>query len=371
MSTDYGQPTRPPSPATPAYAYAPQPYQPPHPVVVHVQAKSGGLTRAIMLMLGLVLFAMVFIVGVFIGIGGMLAGAEYNKMVLQQPWRDGTGRTIAIIPIEGAIDERQAAFVRAAADEVIKSRAFAGVILRVDSPGGGVSASDQIWHDVERIKKAGYPVVASFGGVAASGGYYVSCAADAIVAEQTCITGSIGVIAQVLTFSEAMSKVGIQPVTMVASGSPEKDTANDPFRAWTEKDRQSIRLMLDSAYDVFYSRVKAGRNKVIASDEALRAVANGSIFTAEQALNNGLVDSIGYLDDAIVQMESRCGIATDRAKVVRLSRPPSLFGDGLLGITHPEHHDASAVSMDRAWSPESIRRVMEELSTPRVLYRLH
>ncbi len=367
MNQDFGRPTNPPHSVPPVPI---MPY-PPHPIVVHVQAKSGGMTRAIMFILGLGLFAMVFIVGVLFGIGGMLAGAEYNTMVLQQPWRDGTGRTIAIIPIEGAIDERQAAFVRAAADEVIKSRAFAGVILRVDSPGGGVSASDQIWHDIERIKKAGYPVIASFGGVAASGGYYVACAADSIVAEQTCITGSIGVIAQVLTFSEAMSKIGIQPITLVASGSPEKDTANDPFRMWNDKDRQSIRLMLDSAYDVFFSRVQAGRGKAIATEQAMRSVANGAIFTAEQALQNGLVDSIGYLDDAVAQMEIRCSIATDRAKVVRLSKPPSFFGDSLFGFARQAEWASVASSIEQAMTPESIREALDELSTPRVMYRLH
>jgi protease IV len=348
----------------------------PTPVVVQVHAKSGGLTRAILFVLGLALFAGAFVFGIMIGVGAMLAGAEYESVVLEETYRSGSGQSVAIVPIVGEIDDAQASFVHAAVDDIINSGGrFAGVILRVDSPGGGVSASDQIWHDIERLKGAGYPVIASFGGVAASGGYYVSCGADAIVAEQTCITGSIGVIAQVLTFGETMQKIGVQPVTIVASGSPEKDVANDAFRPWNDKDRQTIRVMLDSAYDTFFDRVKKGRANVIKDTSALRTIADGRIYTTKQALESGLVDSMGYLDDAIAQMETRCGISSGRANVIMLHEPPSFFGDGLFGMARQGVHARTQTRTPAPALPaldgESVRRMLSELSSPRVMYLMN
>jgi protease-4 len=346
----------------------------PTPVVVQVKAKSGGLTRAVMFVLGLALFAGAFVVGIIVGVGGMLAGAEYNSMVLQEPYRRGGAQEVAIVPIVGEIDDRQAAFVHAAVEHILDESNFSGVILRVDSPGGAVAPSDQIWHEVERLKNAGLPVIASYGGMAASGGYYVSCGADAIVAEETCITGSIGAIGQVLTFSEAMQKIGVQPVTVVSSGSPEKDVANDPFRPWTEKDKQTVRLMLDAAYSVFFDRVKAGRIQVIKDISSLRSVADGRVFTAKQALENGLIDSIGYLDDAIAQLETRCGIPSGRANVIMLQQPPSLFGDGLLGLSRGGlgSTDTSPLpAAAAALNGESLRKMLNELSSPRVMYLMH
>jgi protease-4 len=342
---------------------------PPQQVVVQVKTKSGGFARAIMFVLGLALFAAAFLCGIIVGVGGMLAGAEYNSMVLQEPYRAGGGNALAILPIVGEIDDRQAAFVHAAVDEILEEDKFSGVILRVDSPGGAVSPSDQIWHDVERLKKAGLPVMASYGGLAASGGYFVSCGADSIIAEETCITGSIGAIGQVLTFGEAMQKIGVQPVTVVASGSPEKDVANDAFRAWTDKDKQTIRLMLDAAYETFASRVKAGRSKTIKDAAALRTVADGRVFTARQALQNGLVDGIGYLDDVIVQMETRCGIPTGRANVLLLSKPPTLFGDGLIGLARQV--DLAQPQISLPLDGESLRKSLNQLSSPRVMYLMH
>jgi protease-4 len=208
------------------------------------------------------LFAAVFIVGITVGIAVMVAGSE--DIVIEHDYQDGRSAKIAVIPIEGIIDGDMSAFARDAVDHALDKN-FDAVILRVDSPGGGVASSDRIWYEVERLKKAGVPVVASYGGVAASGGYYVSCGADYIVAEPTCITGSIGVIAQVLTLEGLMNKIGIEPVTLVATGSPRKDVANDIFHTWNEDDRQTVVTMLDAAYGTFVNRVSTGRAKTLPS----------------------------------------------------------------------------------------------------------
>lgn len=304
----------------------PPPPRPAAPVVVQVVAKHGGFSRAILFMLGLFLFAAVFVIGLLMGTFGTIAAGEVGPFVLEQPWRQGGSQRIAVVPVSGTIDDRRAELVRQAVQRVIADRSFVGVILRVDSPGGGVSPSDLIWREVQRLRERGLPVVASFGGVAASGGYYVSCGCDSIVAEPTCVTGSIGVIAQVFTMKGLVDKVGIAPVTLVATGSPDKDVANDLFRTWNEADRAKIQGVLDAAYARFNALVKQGRARAIPDSRTVDALANGAIFTADQAVANRLVDSIGYLDDAVAVAEQLAGVPGGSTTVVRLVEPPSLFG---------------------------------------------
>jgi protease-4 len=331
---------------------------------VHVSAKPGGFTRAIMLVLGLFLFAAVFVIGLTLGVISMVVQAPMGSVLIEQPYRNGTSQRVAVIPVTGIIDGRQSEFVRAAVDRVLSERSIRAVVLRVNSPGGGVTASDQIWYQVERLKKAGKPVVASFGGLAASGGYYVSCGADQIFAEETTVTGSIGVIAQVLTMEGLMDKVGIEPVTLVASGSPEKDVANDVFRSWNDEDREKIKVMLDAAYGTFLQRVQEGRGEHVEAQGslALADLANGSIYTAANAVETGLVDTLGYLDDAIIDAERRAGLTPGRSKVVVLREPPTLFGGALPALRGPGSDAAERLDA------ESIRSFVNELASPRIMY---
>ena len=249
--------------------------------------------------------------------------------------------------------------MRSAVEYALHQSNIRAIVLRVDSPGGGVTSSDQIWYEIERLKKKGLPIIASYGGVAASGGYYVSCGADEIVAEPTCITGSIGVIAQIFTFEGLMDKVGIEPVTLVATGSPEKNTANDLFRSWNDKDRQKILTMLDAAYDTFNQRVQDGRKLAITDAATIDALADGSIFTAQAAVTNGLVDRIGYLDDAITRAETAAGLRVGSSTVVFLRQPPS-FADVLMA--HEQPRPASLLDAD------TIRSFVNDLGSPRVMY---
>ncbi len=314
--------------------------------------------------IGLMVFGIVFLVGVTTGVISMLEAPTRGTVILPQQYRDGSSSNrVAVIPVEGIINQSQATFVRAAVEHILDDRSIKAVVLRVDSPGGGVTASDQIWYQIGRLKKANRPVVASFGGIAASGGYYVACDADEVVAEETTITGSIGVIAQVLTMEGLMSKVGVEPVTLVASGSPEKDVANDIFRSWNEKDREKIMTMLDAAYDTFLSRVEQGRANAVKErgTESVRALANGSIYTARQAVESGLVDTIGYLDDAIAASERLAGLATGSARVEIMREPPGLFG------TMPLVQSLGAEATSRL-DAEAIRTLVHDLGSPRVMF---
>ncbi|HWB19315.1 MAG TPA: S49 family peptidase, partial [Phycisphaerales bacterium] len=197
---------------------------------------------------------------------------------------------------------------------------------------------------------------------AASGGYYISCGANKIFAEQTTITGSIGVIAHVMTFKGLMDKVGVEPETIVASSSPAKAVANDMYRNWNEADRKEVQMLLDSAYEVFISRVKAGRGAIIGNDSQVAAIADGSVYTPMEAQKAGLIDGIGYLDDAIAAAEKLAGFGAGSCEVDMLRRPGSLMG-ALLA----EQQGLNLTNVTTG----SLRHAMNEMSTTRPMYLMH
>jgi protease-4 len=331
---------------------------------VQVVARRGGVGQAILLVTTLVVIAVAFVVGIGFGVAAALVptGAGMPLESIERagdPWR-----RVAIVAIEGAIDDRTAADVDRAFRAILDDGSFVAVVLRVDSPGGAVSPSDRIWDAVDRLRNTGMPVVASYGGIAASGGVFVSCGADHIVAERTAITGSVGVIASVLTLGDLMNKVGVEPVTIVASGSPRKSEANDPYRPWDEADRAVVRRMLDHAHAIFIERVMAGRSSRAADPDALRAALDGRVLTAPEAVAAGLVDEIGYLEQAIVVAEQLGGVGVGTAEVVRFFEPAPFFGGGLLGSVR-------ALLGGRGGSDVSVSELRDaalEATTPRLEY---
>ena len=178
--------------------------------------------------------------------------------------------------------------------EVREDEDVKAVVLRVNSPGGSGSASDSIWREVERTK-AEKPVVVSMSDYAASGGYYISAGVNRIIAEPGTLTGSIGVFGGKMNLAGLMEKVGLQPFTFsrgansgILSGTADFD----------ESGREKFRSFLNSFYDIFLDRVAAGRSM---SREAVHEVAQGRVWTGEQALERGLVDELGGLDVAIAR----------------------------------------------------------------------
>jgi protease-4 len=336
--------------------------------VVNRPASFGRLFGAFLT--GLSVVGGVFLTGIIIGAllaafaGFWAADRGMDQYVLWSTYRDGGSDTVAIIPIEGEIDAPRAEFVRLCVEDILDDSAVRAVVLRIVSGGGGVTASDETWHQIERLRQNGLPVVASYGAVAASGAYYISCSADHIMAQQTCITGSIGVMAQIMTFQGLLDKVGVEPVTLVASDSPKKDIANDIFRTWNEEDRAEIIAMLDASHELFRTRVREGRSEAIHDSAHLDALTDGSVFTADQALSYKLIDGIGYLDDAIAQAEQLAGIGAGRATVMALrERPVFLGGLPFLQV----ETDARTELLD----PERIRSLVNELRTVRLMYRMH
>lgn len=200
----------------------------------------------------------------------------------------------------------------AAEDDAVRA-----VVLRINSPGGGVTASDLMHQEVRRFReRSGKPVVAVLMDIAASGGYYVACAADRIIAQPTCVTGSIGVVMIAPDLSGLMQKVGVR-ANVVKSGAM-KD-AGSPFREMGEADRALFQAMIDDMYERFVSVVQKGRPGV--DPGKVRRLADGRVYTASQALEHGLVDAVGTLHDALDAARDAAGLAGRKIVAVEYARP--------------------------------------------------
>lgn len=280
---------------------------------------------------------------------------------------------IVIVPVVGTIDDEMSRYVRGALRN-LESNPPAALILRVESGGGGVTASDQIWHQLGAFREAhpDVPIVASFGGVAASGGYYIAAGTDHILCEPTGFTGSIGVIAQVPTLAGTMRMLGVDWVTQVAEGSPMKDEANNMFRTWDDDDRAVLAYLIDSAYDRFVKVVSEGRSGLDESNVA--DVANGSIFTATDAVDNGLIDGIGYLADAIDEAATRAGLPADAEPRVTVIKQP---GDGLLSLLTGQRQAAETADTPHRLdltgrdgvTPKRLRSFLQDFTQVELAYR--
>lgn len=200
-----------------------------------------------------------------------------------------------------------------------ENKAVKAIVFRVDSPGGGVAASQEIYEEVKKTRDGGKPVVVSMGGIAASGGYYVSCGASKIVANPGTLTGSIGVIFQFLQIDELMKKVGVDATT-VKSGKL-KD-AGSPFRKPTEEEKKFFQSLIDNTYDQFVDVVANERK--IDRKEVIK-YADGRVFTGKQALAYGFVDTLGTLEDAI-SIAAEMGDIKGKPKVVKERKRKSFWG---------------------------------------------
>ena len=169
---------------------------------------------------------------------------------------------------------------------------MSAVVLRVDSPGGSVTGSETVWREVNRLRKAGKPVVASMGAVAASGGYYVSMAADAIVANPGTITGSIGVVTGKLVARDLKDRLGIGSDSVRTNRNADAWSVNKPF---TDEQHAHVEAEADLFYTDFVERVAQGRDMAV---DAVDAVARGRVWTGADAKERGLVDELGGLRTA-------------------------------------------------------------------------
>jgi protease-4 len=199
---------------------------------------------------------------------------------------------------------------------------IAGVLLRVDSPGGAVAPSQEIYTEVMRFKKKKKPLVVSMGSMAASGGYYISSPATKIFADPGTFTGSIGVIISTPQYNELGKKLGIEMRVMKAGKF--KDMLS-PYRNVTTGESDLVQGLLDDTHEQFISDVAAGRDLPY---DTIKAVADGRVFTGRQALKNKLVDTLGGYEDALHYLKSRVGLP-QKAKVVERRERLDLFSEWL------------------------------------------
>lgn len=262
---------------------------------------------------------------------GLTSGCIYNISLLPKPGPlqekvvSGTGaHKIALIEISGFISKEKpqgliekpdmVSRIKEELDAAAKDPAVKAVLLRVNSPGGTITASDLIYHEVLQFKKkTGKKVIVSILDVGASGAYYIAMAADQVMAHPTTVTGSIGVIMMHVNLEGLMEKVGVS-AEPIKSGTL-KDLGS-PVKALTPEARGVLQGVIDDMYHRFLKVIAAGRKNL--TPEQIKKLADGRIYTASEAKASGLVDAIGYLDDAIELTQAQAGIG--EAKVIVYTR---------------------------------------------------
>jgi protease IV len=210
------------------------------------------------------------------------------------------GSKVAIVRLEGPITGSKKIIDEL--KEYARDRSVKAIVLRIDSPGGAVAPSQEIYEEVRRTA-ARKKVVVSMGSVAASGGYYIASAATRIVADPGTLTGSIGVIMEIPNVEGLMNKIGLK--TEIIKSGKNKDIGT-PFRAMKPEERKILQGVMDNVHEQFIRAVAKGRKMKI---EDVRKIADGRVFTGEQALKIGLVDQLGSLEDSVRTAARLAGIS--------------------------------------------------------------
>jgi protease-4 len=267
-------------------------------------------------------------------------GPGASAAVYEEEYVSGEGsEKVAVVPVVGTIASADNSVpgteppitpegLADALRQAEEDPTVAAVVLEVNSPGGGVTASDEMHQSILDFRESsGKPVVVSMGDTAASGGYYISTAADKIVANETTLTGSLGVIFSLTDFSELADDYGVEQ-EVVKSGKF-KDMGSS-FRNLTPEEREILQSIVDESYDKFVSVIVEGRDL---PEERVREIADGRVYSGQQAKELGLVDSFGGLDEAAMISQDLAGV--DGATVVRYVQPES-FTETLLARLAPQ-----------------------------------
>ncbi|HVX60197.1 MAG TPA: signal peptide peptidase SppA [Pirellulales bacterium] len=296
-----------------------------------------------------------------LGLGGGLLTVGSDDGIHEQYHslaRQGVQK-VAIITLEGTILHGEG-FVKKQIDQIRKDDAVKAIVLRVNSPGGTVTASDYLYHHLKRlVEERKLPLVVSMGGIAASGGYYVSMAVgdrpETIFAEPTTWTGSIGVVIPHYNVAGLMDKWQIEDDSIKSHRLKQMGT---PTRVMTEEEREIFQGLVDDSFGRFKEIVKAGRPAFQGDDEALSKVATGQVFTTRQALANGLVDKEGFIEDAIDRAIALAQLDKQDVKAVKYKRSAGLI-DLLL---------SSAQSRTAPQGATADLALLLELASPRAYY---
>lgn len=249
---------------------------------------------------------------------------------------------VAVVVMEGGISDATIAPVRAAIVKLLKDKHAKALVLRVDSPGGSALSSEVLWEATEEWGKSGRPFAVSMGGVAASGGYYISAGADRIFAEPSTITGSIGVVGMKFVFGDVLDKMGITTHSVQRGKHAGAMSITEGF---DEDQRKLVRDSMLKIYGTFKTRILDGRGERLTQE--LESMAGGRVYTGRQALDLGLVDEMGGLTDAIAWAAGKAGLKDAGSRL--LPEPRAMF-DGLLANPKRDDDD-ELVRMSDARSP--------------------
>jgi len=228
-----------------------------------------------------------------------------------------------------------------------EDKSVKAVVLRINSPGGAVTTCDIISHEIEAFKKKrDIPVVAELMDVAASGGYYIAVSADKIIAHPMTVTGSIGVVAYSVNASGLMEKLGVADQTIKSGAN--KDIGS-PLRPMSQDEREILQSVINEMYERFLDKITAGRPGL--KRQELRRIADGRIYTAKQALHFGLIDSVGYLDDAIEVAKAAAHIKD--ARLVTYAPHSSYRNNIYSGMSPESREQAGLVNIDTGFLKRS------------------
>lgn len=252
---------------------------------------------------------------------GILAAFVLLGVACNAVWPEGNGEYadiadehIGILYLEGTISSAETGsfgesesynqeWIMESLDDVIHNENNKGLILYVDSPGGEVYATDQVYRKLLQYKATGRPLYTYMGSMAASGGYYVAAPSDRIIADRNCWTGSIGVVmGTYYDISELLDKYGIRATNFVSGENKDMGSAAKPF---TEEQKEIMQSLVDESYEQFVGIVADGRKLPV---KRVKQLADGRIYTAKQAKKVRLIDEIGTLDDAVTQMRQNFGL---------------------------------------------------------------
>jgi protease-4 len=332
-------------------------YPPPQPIIIH---QSGSLFWRIAAGIG---WLGLMVAGIIV-LSQWIGFAEYFDTThgIEEKYVSGdkfASDKIAIISIEGVIMEGDG-FVKQQIDRIREDSNVKAIVVRVDSPGGTVTGSDFIYHHLKKLKaEKKIPLVVSMGSMAASGGYYVSMAVEdqenAIFAEPTTTTGSIGVIIPHYNVAELMKEHGVVDDSIA---SHERKQMLSMTRDLSPEHRAIIQSYVDESFGRFKNIVKSGRSLFQKDGAALDQLATGEIFSADQALKHGLVDKIGFIEEAIDRALELAKLQKDDVRVVKFNKPATLLG----GLGAAEARQQLGLNQ-----MNSLSSVLE-LSTPRAFY---
>jgi protease IV len=297
------------------------------------------------------------------------------SMTMPEKSHDSSSPAIAVIDVDGILlntdfsglssaGENPVSLFRERLDAVACDPCVRAVVVRINSPGGGVTASDIMWHDLLAFRERTHlPVIACLMDLGAGGAYYISTAADQIVAHPTTVTGGIGVILNVYNLQDALQQFNVAAIPVRAG---DKIDLGSPIKALDDEQRKLLQTMANNFHDRFREVIRDGRPSVDMND---KTNFDGRVFTANEALSRQLIDQVGYLDDAIYNARRMAHVqharvvlyhrANDQAHSAYSITPNVPLGLGLMPISMPGFDRSRLPGFLYMWQPEP---TMEKLS---------